>query len=217
MPAVLLLGRKWAVRILLAVVIFAPFIRLILFTFHPFPGDRWVDMGFQANADSLATGCLLALFKGDLDTSRIYSKIQNSPLFLIFPLIAVGLNSFAGRPRIFMFFCITPINISIVLCIDWLVRNHATLIGRIFNLRPLAYVGTLSYSLYLWQQIFLNRNANGVTTSFPLNIVLACLVALLSFYLVEKPFLKLRQKLEPHFFGKKISTDEVSRGRTEAV
>jgi peptidoglycan/LPS O-acetylase OafA/YrhL len=57
-------------------------------------------------------------------------------------------------------------------------------------------VGTLSYSLYLWQQPFLNRTEARVFTWFPLNIALVFVFALASYYGVEKPFLRLRQRVE---------------------
>ena len=199
MPAILLLGRKKAVAILVLVLFISPFVRLFTFMLFPNPDLRWVSFGFQANADALATGCLLALFRSTLDQSSFYQRLQGSLVFLIFPLLAIGLN-YVSQPRIFMFFCVTTINISTALCIDWAVRNSSSFPGKVLNLRPVAYIGTLSYSLYLWQQIFLNRNDPGTLTSFPLNLILAIGLALVSFYLVERPFLTLRQKLEPKLF-----------------
>src|SRR6201999_3060254 len=77
----------------------------------------------------------------------------------------------------------------------------ATRVGRLLNAGPVAYVGTISYSLYLWQQIFLNRNSTAVVNWFPINIGLAILLALASFYLIERPSLTLRQRLEKKWFG----------------
>jgi peptidoglycan/LPS O-acetylase OafA/YrhL len=57
-------------------------------------------------------------------------------------------------------------------------------------------VGVLSYSLYLWQQPFLNRESNSSLCAFPLNIVLVSVMAVLSYLLVERPFLRLRHTLE---------------------
>jgi peptidoglycan/LPS O-acetylase OafA/YrhL len=57
-------------------------------------------------------------------------------------------------------------------------------------------VGWLSYSLYLWQQLFLNRAGTAIVTSFPLNLALAIAAALASYYLVERPSLRLRRRIE---------------------
>ena len=43
----------------------------------------------------------------------------------------------------------------------------------------------MSYSLYLWQQPFLNRHSSGLAQSFPFNILLAVVVAHASYLLVE--------------------------------
>ena len=47
--------------------------------------------------------------------------------------------------------------------------------GRVLNAAPLALVGLISYSLYLWQQPFLNRDGHAVWMAFPLNLALATL------------------------------------------
>jgi peptidoglycan/LPS O-acetylase OafA/YrhL len=57
-------------------------------------------------------------------------------------------------------------------------------------------VGVISYSLYLWQQLFLCRYHASWFTTFPLNIVLAFAAATASYHLVEQPFLRLRERLE---------------------
>jgi len=56
----------------------------------------------------------------------------------------------------------------------------------------------MSYSIYLWQQLFLNAGEAAPATSFPVNVVLVGLAALLSYRLVERPARHLRQYLETH-------------------
>jgi peptidoglycan/LPS O-acetylase OafA/YrhL len=57
----------------------------------------------------------------------------------------------------------------------------------------LVFVGVLSYSLYLWHALFLNpMNEEPWYTGFPQNVPLAIIAALASYYLVERPFLRLR-------------------------
>ena len=64
------------------------------------------------------------------------------------------------------------------------------------NARPLVAIGVLSYSLYLWQQVFLNRRGEAVVQSFPLNLALVMLVAVASYYVIEQPCLRLRVRIE---------------------
>jgi peptidoglycan/LPS O-acetylase OafA/YrhL len=64
----------------------------------------------------------------------------------------------------------------------------------IFNLKPVVWLGIMSYSLYLWQQVFLNRNSQSAWTSFPLNLVLVFAFGAGSHFFVERPFLRLRER-----------------------
>jgi len=63
---------------------------------------------------------------------------------------------------------------------------------KFLNLPIMEYIGKLSYSLYLWQQVFTADNS--YLLKLPVVLLLACIfiAACLSYYLIEKPFLKLR-------------------------
>ena len=63
------------------------------------------------------------------------------------------------------------------------------------RMAPMVLLGTLSYSLYLWQQVFLDRDAGHAWVGFPLNVLLAIAVACASYYLLERPLLDLRRRL----------------------
>jgi len=67
------------------------------------------------------------------------------------------------------------------------------------NLRAVAFVGVLSYSLYIWQQMFcvpegLFGAASSRWTTFPGCLVATFAVALASYYGLERPFLRLRSR-----------------------
>jgi peptidoglycan/LPS O-acetylase OafA/YrhL len=71
--------------------------------------------------------------------------------------------------------------------------GHSTLAGRILGLKPLVFVGLLSYSLYLWHwpllvlpQIALARALTGVETAIAL--ALSFVAAWMSWRFVERPF-----------------------------
>jgi peptidoglycan/LPS O-acetylase OafA/YrhL len=68
-------------------------------------------------------------------------------------------------------------------------------VGRLLETRPLAGLGVLSYSLYLWQEPFLNRFARSPLTAFPLNLLLVFAAAVASYRLIERPLLAWRHRL----------------------
>jgi peptidoglycan/LPS O-acetylase OafA/YrhL len=81
------------------------------------------------------------------------------------------------------------------------VLRSDALAGRILENAALRWIGRISYSLYLWQQLFLvGRDAPlipqlGAWQAWPLNLaaVLACAVA--SYYLIERPTIKIGYRL----------------------
>jgi peptidoglycan/LPS O-acetylase OafA/YrhL len=87
------------------------------------------------------------------------------------------------------------INLSLAVLIHRSVYHSRGLIGRILNWKPIAFVGVLSYSLYLWQQPFLDRYSTAWVNRFPQNLAFSVAAALTSYLLLEKPLLKLRRRL----------------------
>ena len=67
----------------------------------------------------------------------------------------------------------------------------------VLNWRPVMFIGTLSYSLYLWQNAFLNPDWGGWPARLPQNVFIAFGMALASYYIVEKPFLRIKSLMEP--------------------
>jgi len=69
--------------------------------------------------------------------------------------------------------------------IDWAVREHtgpvAQLIARALDAHPIAWFGRLSYSLYLWQQVFVNREGTHWIQGWPYNLLAAFVLALVSY------------------------------------
>jgi len=82
------------------------------------------------------------------------------------------------------------LHVGLALCI----QNAITARYRVLNARLPVWIGTLSYSLYLWQEPFLNRYSSRWYTAFPANLVLAFLAAGISYYCIERPALRWRAR-----------------------
>jgi peptidoglycan/LPS O-acetylase OafA/YrhL len=124
----------------------------------------------------------------------LYQRFLRSPAFLLVPITLLATQAAAGHPRIYYSLGASVEILCVALCIDRCVTICMGAMGRMLNSRILGYIGVLSYSLYLWQQPFLNRGSTSIYASFPINIILAFVAALASYYLVEKPFLRIKDR-----------------------
>jgi peptidoglycan/LPS O-acetylase OafA/YrhL len=74
--------------------------------------------------------------------------------------------------------------------------------------RPLAYLGLISYGLYLYHVLILNAVSSHTTLprheSAPVAIALAVLAASFSYHFIERPFLRLKLRLEPVVQGRPV-------------
>jgi peptidoglycan/LPS O-acetylase OafA/YrhL len=63
--------------------------------------------------------------------------------------------------------------------------------------KPLRWIGRISYSLYLWQQVFLAPGwiQPRAWQRWPWNVLEAVAVAALSYYILERPLLRVGRRL----------------------
>jgi len=201
-PALLwLAGARRGMRVAWCVVVASPVLRAVmLILFHA--SNSAMTKHFEANMDILATGCLLSMNFNRIGKIHWYRQFQMSKFFWVAAagLVVVGHGLFIVNPASFYIIGQTVANLGAVLCIDWFIRNSDKNIGRLLNWRPVVFIGALSYSLYLWQKAFLNPEWPvhawpAWPAKLPMNLVLAFGMAILSYYVVEQPFLKLKRLL----------------------
>jgi len=195
-PAVLLFARtRRALLIAAATILVAPVFRVAEWELFRAAGHG-VGYRFETIADALAAGCVLACARQRLHAMPGYIRALSSPAFIVVPAIAVLANLTHDHPLVAFGAAATVINICLALCVDWAVTFHDGIIGRVLNAAPLVFIGWISYSLYLWQQPFLDRESAAWTAHFPLNIVLTFGAAVASYYIIERPSLQLRKRIE---------------------
>jgi peptidoglycan/LPS O-acetylase OafA/YrhL len=193
--ALALAGRKWATRIAIAVFLAAPLFRIGIFYLAP----KWrpgIGAIFPTIADALAIGCLLALLREPLWKQGWYRKLLQSRWFFLVPLGALLANKLGGSVRLYILIVLTLMNLAVAASIDWSMRNADHWMGKILEFKPLAFIGVLSYSLYLWQQPLLDYR-DGVHHTIAVSLAATFALALASYYFVEKPFLRLKDRLFP--------------------
>jgi peptidoglycan/LPS O-acetylase OafA/YrhL len=209
---VCLLTARRALKVAGAVVIAGPLVRLLMaYLMSASPEDMIttaLSRQFEAVSDALATGCVLAGAYNWLGTKVKYQAFLRSRYFILVAILGGIFPTllFLKSAVVFWVLSQTILNITIALCVERCVRYPEGLIGAILNASPMTAVGALSYSLYLWQEPFLNRFQGSALCSFPTNLLLVVAAAMLSYHFVERPFLQLKAKLE-----RKWSTPEPIR------
>jgi peptidoglycan/LPS O-acetylase OafA/YrhL len=186
-----------AARLLVVVLFVAPVLRVALYVAQP-SYVFLADTGFEGVCDALATGCLLAVAMQRLLRVEWFSRLLVSRAFpLLFAAIWIA-NRQREHPKFFWLLCVPFLNGALALTILRYVRAPDLPLGRLLNRQPLTTIGVLSYSLYLYQQLFLIqwRPVTTVLVTFPLNIAMAFLCAALSYQFVERPFLRLKERFE---------------------
>lgn len=138
---------------------------------------------------TVAAGCMLAL-------ARVSSS-RNAQLLSSRWTVAGGVLLTAAAfllPRPIRYGVLSiAVALLIVTAIDTLTRVRGP-IYEVLNWKPVRFVGTLSYSLYIWQELFLRIGNFDRGLKFPLNLAAAAGAALCSYYVIEQPFIRLGQR-----------------------
>jgi peptidoglycan/LPS O-acetylase OafA/YrhL len=141
----------------------------------------WV--GPDTHADPILLGCVA----GVLYTSGALERVRFGDVALVVGASIVAMSAwFASETHVLLTFfaiCSALVVLAAASRTSWWFT-------RVLELRPLRYLGKISYGLYLWHVPMLA--AFGGTIGIPLALV----VAGLSYRYVEQPFLR-RKRLEP--------------------
>jgi peptidoglycan/LPS O-acetylase OafA/YrhL len=195
-PAVLLLlGKRRAIYFATFLIVISPLSRVLTY-FALAPQHRaMVDRMFHASIDTIMFGCLIAL----LWESSLFQRTRwiwasewcfaGAVLFLfaLDPLLDLRLQGRYG-----LTVGMTLEGVSICLITLYVVTRPGTPAGRLLNTPLFRHIGVISYSLYLWQSIFSSESFGYF--AYNLAAMLAC--AELSYWGVERPSLRLRDRLQ---------------------
>ena len=189
-------GRRRSLWIAGTVVVVSPFVRCA--TWLQWPSLRpLVDQLTFTRLDSIMVGCLLALSWPNPrfhDAMRTFHRRGGTALSLAALVGSIYLRSYWNAWHVLIGHSVEALAAAI--CIHACITHPRSRVTRILEQAPIRYVGTLSYSLYLWQQLFLDRYSEFALCHFPLNLFCAIAAAVLSRTLCEQPFLRLKVRFE---------------------
>jgi peptidoglycan/LPS O-acetylase OafA/YrhL len=165
-----------------------------------------LDLWTFCRMDDIAFGCLLALLAHAPQWRQQLDLIAFNRSALVLAVAGLTLSQVLGTrlvgTRIFSRAAFTvaaalsnTVNASCITLLLWAaMARPASVVGYVLNCRLLSGIGAISYSLYLWHVLFCDPEPC-IINAFPQNLLLTFAVALLSYHLVEKRFLALKDRL----------------------
>jgi peptidoglycan/LPS O-acetylase OafA/YrhL len=199
LPGFLLLCRRRRLPILASAFVLMEFWRLVVLRHHFL--QKWaISLEFRTDIaiGGILIGCVFAVVLVD---PRLRLAVQR----WLRPWMALLV---AGSVFTFPFFkgpLLGMANILLVfpLLIAATVLHPHALLSRFLEFAPIRFIGRVSYSLYLWQQLFLNVYTAPAAGSFRSHNLLswaaAFACAIISFYLIETPFVRIGHRIAKRF------------------
>jgi peptidoglycan/LPS O-acetylase OafA/YrhL len=209
---VLFAPRKWLIPVTGVAIVLAPTYRF--YAYHAFPFDV-AAMDFKAGTltlgsmDALGAGALLAMLTRSGIRSDTLQKLLRwliLPTGLVLYVLVLGLYQY-GIPLAFF----TLADLTSAMIFVWLVSGAALgfagAAGRLLEVRPLLYLGKISYGLYVYhnfaplvlgptlRQLGIVYPVPGFT-NFLFSSALTVIVAMLSWHFFELPINNLKRRFE---------------------
>lgn len=190
-------SRRVMVVVAVALVVLGPISRL-LYLLAP-QVTKWSLAPFFVHADSIMFGCLGAALP-EAKAARLAGFLRRDAGLVLLAAAVLFLDRLATTNLVLVLFPLGQTVTAALVCwaIVALVRRTDGLLSKTLNLPLVVAVGTLSYSLYVWQQLFLPDANRAVAhpwwQAFPLNVLLVVLAAVVSYRFWERPFLRLKER-----------------------
>jgi peptidoglycan/LPS O-acetylase OafA/YrhL len=203
--AVKSLSRNTLLKLSLGIVLVSPLLRMagtVFFMNLWGPRSNWDNPIFLLTPfriDGLAAGAALALLLEDGDCSKLLHRWSGTAS-LAAATIFLGLEFFVKSFRrttdslLFNGFGYTLVVLSSFFLVSFLILKPNVLINRVLSSKSLVFVGTISYGLYLYQQLahYITRwfiPTGTLRMLFLPDSALTAIFAIVSFYCLEKPII----------------------------
>lgn len=209
--ALVLLGRRHAPLFLIITILAAPAFRF--FVWIHWRGTVAPELFTPACLDTISVGCLLAYLVHHPRYPGIARRLSGrgvwfAALGVLILLASVVLLSRSGKYSLGPKGVVEAGAIGLVLLA--VTADSSGRLGAFLNARPVVAVGVLSYSLYLAQPFASASTFSGWPLPWVWNLPLVCVYAVVSYWLVERPFLRLKDRYSRNREGRPSpGTDQV--------
>jgi peptidoglycan/LPS O-acetylase OafA/YrhL len=161
---------------------------------HVIHATLWFPGRTDVRLDGLLWGCAIAILLLRPGFKEKMFRFYTWWLWVLCLVLYIASNLLARRHNYSPY---EPALIALIMV--WPVLHTDNVMGWLLDLPLLKWVGHLSYSLYVWQQLWLvfsDASAPlGMLQRLPLNLVCIFASASLSYYFIEKPMVNLGHRL----------------------
>jgi peptidoglycan/LPS O-acetylase OafA/YrhL len=202
---VAIFSRRVNLGLTAGVILLSPISRVI--TYFAWPSMRGqTNIMLHTRLDSIMMGCLLSLIV-DMGIWQRYKKFVLHPAspalaFLFLAAVDTPADHRWGKlysPTVGF----SLVNVAVAVILMYVVFKHASIPGKIMNLRLMRHFGKLSYGLYLWQQLFTGPE----TRFFPVDVLRIIACAEVSYLIVERPSFRIRDWALRRLSSSKVQGD----------
>jgi peptidoglycan/LPS O-acetylase OafA/YrhL len=153
-------------------------------------------MHTDVRIDTILFGCLLSLAGSSPALRPALERLARPLTAAVAFAVLVAWNwGIQPKPYFTYAFDTTLTAALIAIILGFVMSNPGSAAVGVLRLRPLVYVGRLSYSIYLWQQLFLlGDEALGPVRGFPLNLAATLAAAMVSYHCLESPILAIKDR-----------------------
>ena len=182
-------------KLVVIAICFMPILRILTYLLMPNSRGQ-IAMMLHTGGDTILIGCLGALME-TTGTFTTILKFAQKKLTIIFALTFMLLLSpilaskFGGGYTLSLGISLN--NLCIMLFIYYSIYTNG-IIYKLLSNKFLIQIGLISYSIYIWQQLFLNNIYQFWFNLFPQNIFIVFIIGFISYYCIEKPILSFRRK-----------------------
>lgn len=194
---VVLLPRRWRLPLLGSLLFVIPLWRAWGMKVYGIGGLNYWRTDYML--DHLLGGALLAVLFHRTQAQNQLSRLALKPLAGL--IIAVAVITFTQAFDVFVRHHVTNkilmmqasmLMLGLVLLVATAVQIKDGWLHTVLNNPVMLWLGKISFSLYLWQELFSGAEFRAWPEHVPWNLLLSLLSATASCYLIERPFLNLR-------------------------
>lgn len=189
-------GRRAATWASIIMIGASPVFRIGVGLLHPPLLAHRESILLPGRMDSLLAGALLALCQGRATWNRVRQRVERFPWAapLFFLVLSPVLRSELGSSYTFTV-GYTAESIAVAFFFAWLLDRPHSLASRALSLRPVAFFGVASYSVYLYQSFVIFEWPMYAGGAHPLLVLLVAILAgMAAYFLVEVPVALLRKR-----------------------